>query len=274
MLHMATSTDHTETLILRRKPMNCREVVLYRARYVYDALPGAKNWNHYVELMEFVILVYDFVLTLDMEIERFWKRDTKRLASVLFFVNRYLTLVGNIPLMLFFFCPKLLLRYHNGREAINYYGQILIFLVQWNISVLFVLRMKAIYSGSRRITGFLCVALVAMAVNDVVQLHYADLTPPNAVDPPSAVPQVGAIPTFSNSQGLHFAYLWIGIFVFDLCVFSLTLWKTYYIYRDGYGSGGIGTIIMRDGLMYFGIITLATLANIIAFLRGGVRSRS
>ncbi|KAJ3831828.1 hypothetical protein F5878DRAFT_667148 [Lentinula raphanica] len=239
------------------------------------------NWNHYVELMEFVILVYDFVLTLDMEIERFWKRDTKRLASVLFFVNRYLTLVGNIPLMLFFFCPKLLLRYHNASTLLSISHLARIPLTSVSIctgdnyyEVLFVLRMKAIYSGSRRITGFLCVALVAMAVNDVVQLHYADLTPPNAVDPPSAVPQVGAIPTFSNSQGLHFAYLWIGIFVFDLCVFSLTLWKTYYIYRDGYGSGGIGTIIMRDGLMYFGIITLATLANIIAFLRGGVRSRS
>ncbi|KAJ3755720.1 hypothetical protein EV360DRAFT_72621 [Lentinula raphanica] len=256
---MATSTDHTETLILRRKqqdmymmrylvlslipvlgcclvsyPDRITMTILNQSREDYlreggncDGLLRTENWNHYVELMEFVILVYDFVLTLDMEIERFWKRDTKRLASVLFFVNRYLTLVGNIPLI---------------REAINYYGQILIFLVQWNISVLFVLRMKAIYSGSRRITGFLCVALVAMAVNDVVQLHYADLTPPNAVDPPSAVPQVGAIPTFSNSQ-----------------------W-TYYIYRDGYGSGGIGTIIMRDGLMYFGIITLATLANIIAFL--------
>ncbi|KAJ3827368.1 hypothetical protein F5880DRAFT_1452749, partial [Lentinula raphanica] len=50
-----------------------------------------------------VILVYDYLLTLDIEIERFWKRDTRRIASVLFFINRYLSLVGNIPLVLFFF---------------------------------------------------------------------------------------------------------------------------------------------------------------------------
>ncbi|KAJ3770474.1 hypothetical protein FB446DRAFT_705414 [Lentinula raphanica] len=232
----------------------------------FEQLGSFKNWNHYVELMEFVILVYDYLLTLDMEIERFWKRDTKRLASVLFFVNRYLSLVGNIPLVLFFFWPGPILRYHNAtsflpfrREALDFYAQIVIALVQCNICVLFVLRTNAIYSGSKRITGFLCAILAAVAVNDVVGNHtlfevasfsdrarLSDKTDPDAVDPPSAVSQVGAVPSFSNSQGLHFAYLWIGIFVFDLCVFSLTLWKTYYIYKDGYISGGIGTIVMRD----------------------------
>ncbi|KAJ3725218.1 hypothetical protein C8R42DRAFT_660870, partial [Lentinula raphanica] len=70
------------------------------------------------------------------------------------------------------------------------------------------------------------------------------------------------------------ACLWIGISVFDLCIFSLTLWKTYYTYKDGYMSGGLLTIVMRDGLMYFGIITLASLANIVVFLLGGVQSCS
>ncbi|KAJ3768974.1 hypothetical protein FB446DRAFT_621425, partial [Lentinula raphanica] len=53
-----------------------------------------------------VILVYEYLLTLDIEIQRFWKRDMKRLASVLFFVNRYLSLFGNFPLVLFFFWPE------------------------------------------------------------------------------------------------------------------------------------------------------------------------
>ncbi|KAJ3877263.1 hypothetical protein F5051DRAFT_453202 [Lentinula edodes] len=173
------------------------------------------NWNHYMELIEFVILAYDYLLTFDLEIERFWKRDTKRLAAILFFVNRYLTLLGNVPFVLLFFRPGLILRYSD------------------------------------------------------VQLYLADRTGPAAVDLPSASAQVGTIPSFSDTQGLHLAYLWIGIFVFDLCVFSLTLWKTYCIYKDGYMmSRGIGTVVMRDGLMYFGIITLATLANILAFAFG------
>ncbi|KAJ3841572.1 hypothetical protein F5878DRAFT_609972 [Lentinula raphanica] len=69
------------------------------------------------------------------------------------------------------------------------------------------------------------------------------------------------------------ACLWIGIFVFDLCILCLTLWKTYYTYKDGYMSGGLLTIVMRDGLMYFGIITLASLANIVVFLLGGEFTR-
>ncbi|KAH7874881.1 uncharacterized protein C8R40DRAFT_1265418 [Lentinula edodes] len=240
------------------------------------------NWNHYMELIEFVILAYDYLLTFDLEIERFWKRDTKRLAAILFFVNRYLTLLGNIPFVLLFFRPGLILRYRDsliddrsrlgrftqGREALDLYAQILIYVVQINISILFLLRMHAIYGGSKRIAGFLGVVLMGMMVNNVVQLYLADRTGPAAVDLPSASAQVGTIPSFSDTQGLHLAYLWIGIFVFDLCVFSLTLWKTYCIYKDGYISRGIGTVVMRDGLMYFGIITLATLANILAFALG------
>ncbi|KAJ3785711.1 hypothetical protein GGU10DRAFT_332878 [Lentinula aff. detonsa] len=223
------------------------------------------NWDHYVELIEFVlsvILIYDYLLTFDIEIERFWKRETKRFASILFFINRYMTLLGNIPIVLLFFWPE------PGRGALDLFAQILIFLVQFNISVLFVLRMYAIYSSSRRIVAFLSVVLTAMVVNNVVQLYLADRTGLAAVDPPSAVAQIGSIPSFSNAQGLHLAYLWIGIFAFDFCVFSLTLWKTYYMYKDGYISGGIGTVVMRDGLMYFGIITLANLGNILVFAFG------
>ncbi|KAJ3892294.1 hypothetical protein GG344DRAFT_64696 [Lentinula edodes] len=205
------------------------------------------NWNHYMELIEFVILAYDYLLTFDLEIERFWKRDTKRLAAILFFVNRYLTLLGNVPFVLLFFRPGLILRYSDGREALDLYAQILIYVVQINISILFLLRMHAIYGGSKRIAGFLGVVLIGMMVNNVVQLYLADRTGPAAVDPPSASAQVGTIPSFSDTQS--------GLFV-DWNIYGYMM------------SRGIGTVVMRDGLMYFGIITLATLANILAFAFG------
>ncbi|KAJ3866765.1 hypothetical protein EV359DRAFT_79237 [Lentinula novae-zelandiae] len=189
------------------------------------------NWNHYLELAEFVILAYDYLLTFDLEIERFWKRDTKRLAAILFFVNRYLTLLGNVPFVLLFFRPGLILRYGDdwtscsrspiGVSASGYYSEFF----RYTVSV----------SG----VG----AMATSIESDWTGIDVEDF--------------------------VHLAYLWIGIFVFDLCVFSLTLWKTYCIYKDGYMiSRGIGTVVMRDGLMYFGIITLATLANILAFAFG------
>ncbi|KAJ4498575.1 hypothetical protein C8R41DRAFT_916493 [Lentinula lateritia] len=259
------------------------------------------NWNHYLELIEFVILAYDYLLTFDLEIERFWKRDTKRLAAILFFVNRYLTLLGNVPFVLLFFRPGLILRYgdvrmddpfssvhslidnrwrlwsfYTGvidrREALDLYAQILIYVVQINISILFLLRMHAIYGGSKRIAGFLGVVLIADIKSSPIGVsasgYYSEFLR-YAVSVSVATTIESDWTGIDVEDFVHLAYLWIGIFVFDLCVFSLTLWKTYCIYKDGYMmSRGIGTVVMRDGLMYFGIITLATLANILAFAFG------
>jgi hypothetical protein len=49
------------------------------------------------------LLVYDYFLTLGSEIERFWKGGFDRglnWASFLFFANRYLALLGYIPVTL------------------------------------------------------------------------------------------------------------------------------------------------------------------------------
>lgn len=78
-------------------------------------------------------------------------------------------------------------------------------------------------------------------------------------------------------------YIYTGIFVFDICVVSLTLWKTLKIYKEGHFPGGVGIMILRDGesflsdfsqflkhsqtgLLYFAVITLFTLANMVTYL--------
>ncbi|GAV99982.1 hypothetical protein LENED_001470 [Lentinula edodes] len=71
------------------------------------------NWYHCVEWAQFGIVIYEYLITLDLEVERFWKRKTKGLGSVLFYVNRYLTLLGNIGIIVLFMSPELVLR-HNG----------------------------------------------------------------------------------------------------------------------------------------------------------------
>lgn len=46
-----------------------------------------------------VILCYDYCLTFADEVDRFWNQRGFTWASLLYFINRYLVLLGNIPMM-------------------------------------------------------------------------------------------------------------------------------------------------------------------------------
>lgn len=48
------------------------------------------------------ILYYDYALTLSTEVERFWRRPWS-LVSFGFYLNRYLSLLGHIPVMYEFY---------------------------------------------------------------------------------------------------------------------------------------------------------------------------
>ncbi|KIK64156.1 hypothetical protein GYMLUDRAFT_40417 [Collybiopsis luxurians FD-317 M1] len=229
------------------------------------------NWTHYVGLMQIVILIYDWFLTLDQEVELIWQCPSKtRLPVILFFSNRYLTLLGNIPITVLFFWSKPINSDNPelGSRYFDFYVQTLLALVQLNIFVLFTLRVTALYGGSGWIKLFLFVLGLAVTCNSIVHLALADRQPFVDIKTLSVLNQIGNIPIFTTSQGLDFTFVWVGNFIFDLCVFSLTVWRTIDIYRSTYIQGGIGTVIIRDGLMYFGIITLVTLGNLLVFVLG------
>ncbi|KIK54901.1 hypothetical protein GYMLUDRAFT_249092 [Collybiopsis luxurians FD-317 M1] len=223
------------------------------------------NWERYAWVVQIVILIYDWLITLDREVELFWKHDRKRLPAILFFVNRYLSLLGSIPTSVLYFWPEPVVKQNPqlGGRYLDFYLDIYLVLLQVNLTALFILRVTAIYGGSRRIKIFLTALGLGMFVNSVVQLTLADRAPLTEVRPLSVADRIGNVPVFSLTQGLHFAYLWVGVFVFDLTVFSLTVWKTASTFRDKSTRRGIVTTIMRDGIMYFGIITLTSLANVL-----------
>lgn len=49
------------------------------------------------------LLFYDYCLTLGTEIEYFWKRARVSAVSTLFVLNRYLTLLGQMPIIVEYF---------------------------------------------------------------------------------------------------------------------------------------------------------------------------
>jgi len=46
-----------------------------------------------------VLLVYDYTLTFSMEVERFWLSHQASTTTILYFVNRYVGLVGYLPIL-------------------------------------------------------------------------------------------------------------------------------------------------------------------------------
>ena len=54
-------------------------------------------------VLHLAILLYDFVLTLDGEVELFWKRPRRSWPFVLFLANRYIVVLGNLPAMAYAF---------------------------------------------------------------------------------------------------------------------------------------------------------------------------
>ncbi|KIK64166.1 hypothetical protein GYMLUDRAFT_40425 [Collybiopsis luxurians FD-317 M1] len=162
---------------------------------------------------------------------------------------------------------------HIRGRRFDFYVQTLLALIQLNITVLFILRVTALYGGKGWIKLFFIVLGLGITCNALVHLALADRQPFVDIETLSLWNQIGNIPIFTTSQGIDFTYVWAGNFIFDLCVFSLTVWRTIDMFRNPYYiQGGIGTIIMRDGLMYFGIITLLTLGNLLVFVLGTVIS--
>ncbi|KAJ3895837.1 hypothetical protein GG344DRAFT_61763 [Lentinula edodes] len=70
------------------------------------------NWNHYIQLVESTIVIYDYLLTFDTEVELYWKQRTRfTFATTLFYVNRYFNLLGLIPATLFDFWPEFIVHH-------------------------------------------------------------------------------------------------------------------------------------------------------------------
>ena len=48
-------------------------------------------------MIEAVLLYYDYLLTLSNEVDRLWHRRPHSWASIVFFANRYIALLGHVP---------------------------------------------------------------------------------------------------------------------------------------------------------------------------------
>ncbi|KAF8547723.1 hypothetical protein OG21DRAFT_1526964 [Imleria badia] len=205
------------------------------------------------DLIAFIILFYDYLLTFPAEVHHFWRRPRCNLALVLFFANRYFALCLHIlnVIRIFINVPPDDDKLSSALQTAEQGG---IMLVQLISSAIMAMRVYALYEKSRLILT----TLFIIAVGVVVFGLWAVFLDPSGTG--------GNTSTSYMNPGLalHIAIAWAGQLIFDAVIFLLTVWKSYCIGKMG--DRLLVDILLRDGSMYFAIISCVNAVNIAMLL--------
>ncbi|KAJ8453480.1 hypothetical protein ONZ45_g19699 [Pleurotus djamor] len=202
------------------------------------------------------MLFYDICLTFGEEVEKIWKKKFTP-VTVLWFMNRYLSPLGYIVIIVSFHDPwpkSRCNRYVLYPEALKLFTSLA-------IGIIFVLRLYAIYGRNRLVVGSAGLLLATQLA--VKTWAFTDGT---SLELPA--PLVGCILVGKSPPGERFVYTWIAELVFDSVVFFATLARTIYLYRKARHSKATSLIelIMRDGIIYFAVIFVANLVTVLIFI--------
>ncbi|KAI6104294.1 hypothetical protein F5141DRAFT_180595 [Pisolithus sp. B1] len=230
-----------------------------------------------LSVAQFSLLYYDYTLTLSREVELFWKRPRRSWPFAIFVANRYLTVLGHVPSSLYWFWSPAV--HSNYRPSFNtthrcnplrlYHGA-LIMVVQVVGAIAMIVRVYALYERSRYILAML--VFLAVGAN-AVGFWVVSSIPSSAsvvVPAPAQEPLIGCpdnlsgIETLTRGRSLYLAVAWGGQLLFDVVVFGLTFWRS--VHSRTPGQSNISDVLLRDGSLYFAVMSAANIGNITALL--------
>ncbi|KAG1741298.1 hypothetical protein EDB19DRAFT_2038796, partial [Suillus lakei] len=212
------------------------------------------------------ILIYDHMATLPEEIAFIWRRP-KALSAMLFLLNRYFALLGNICNLVVGFVPI------SDESCSNYtlYRQLAFVLQAVIVCLIMTIRTYALYGGSRRLLAWMTIIMIALAVAASVGSlgRFSGST--------TILPGLGCYETYSAETATRLGLAWLAQLVFELLAFILIMYricKTRGLLRLFLVTRrSIIDIIFQDGVMYFGAMVLINVPNILTFYSGSVTTR-
>ncbi|THH08675.1 hypothetical protein EW145_g2543 [Phellinidium pouzarii] len=177
-------------------------------------------------------------ITFGDEVENIWKKRFS-FATVLWFMNRYLSPLGYIVVIVSFNDPGW------SKSVCNryvLYPEILKIFTSAAIGVIFSLRLYSLYGGSLVMLSTVMVLLLA----ELAVKIWAFTDGTSVALPPGLV---GCILTGKNTSDDRFVFTWIAELVFDFVIFIATLSRAFLIYRRHRHGAAIPLIVimMRDG---------------------------
>ncbi|KAF8799557.1 hypothetical protein BYT27DRAFT_7201441 [Phlegmacium glaucopus] len=221
--------------------------------------PGNIKYSYYVTLVSITILCYDFLLTFPSEVERYWIIGRLNCASCLFYLNRYGVLLAYIPILMESFWVT-----HDPSKLqicrqLKAYHQYISTLIQAVIAAMLIMRIYALYRRNIRILIFFVVIAAALLAVACWAGFGGKSEPLEDV-----LFETGCGVSTSHYRALRMAISWTAQLAFDLLVFGMTLYRILTLPRMTHSN--LLTIFMWDGAMYFGVMTISTLMNILLLL--------
>jgi len=217
----------------------------------------------YLYFFAISILYYDWTLTFDVEISSIWRRP-KSTSAIFFVLNRYLSIIGNVFVIIFDFDAVSL----QSCKQFGLFHQLLLLANQVFVCMLLTLRTWALYGRNIRILLFMLgcgASLLGVASWSLVgqQSTFPTIT-------------AGCHMALSDKTGIHIAVAWEALFVYDSLVVALTLLKTYNARSQHNFTSmrriNIMSLVLRDGAIYYAAMAMANLANLLTFYLADVCS--
>ncbi|KIK61901.1 hypothetical protein GYMLUDRAFT_42322 [Collybiopsis luxurians FD-317 M1] len=203
-------------------------------------------------------MYWDHLLTLADEVQYLWKRPV-RASTVLFFLNRYLAVLGNIVVTVSLLSTDLP---ESSCQLFYIFHQFLLVVMQIIIGLLLTIRIYALYHRNKRVlTALLFIAAILTALA-ILSMFFRQSSQ-------SKKSSVGCRTELTFISSVQIAAAWEALFLYDSTLFAMTLYRAYktrhelHILRELRIS--LLVILLRDGSLYFGIMAFANALNIATF---------
>ncbi|KAJ7624909.1 hypothetical protein FB45DRAFT_924514, partial [Roridomyces roridus] len=214
----------------------------------------------------FTLVVYDYLLTIDDEIDRFWRHGGFfTFGTALFILNRYMTLLGTVPIVAEFTLTTTNPMNFQVRvlcSDLHQYHQYFAVASQLLVAVMLVTRTYALYQRNNKVLAFMVFVTVAALAFSLVML----LTGPDDTSTLSDHLKALHCPVVTGqATNIGTGAAWSGMLAFDIMIFALTVYKAL---RCG-SRAGLFAVLLRDGSIYFAVMIVCNVGNIASYLVGG-----
>ncbi|KAG2142891.1 uncharacterized protein EDB93DRAFT_1252155 [Suillus bovinus] len=199
------------------------------------------------------------------EITFIWCRP-KALSAVLFLVNRYVALLGNVYMLSVYLLPisdeRFQFWFFNVLFSQQKYSclvsrDLLFFFQQIFVCLILTLRTYALYFRSKRLLAWMVIIVFALGGVTAGTFRFRS----------SNMPGFNCLESYSEEIAVSPGLGWVTLLVYELLIFVLTVCRIWKIrgLSLAISRRNILGIIFQDGIVYFAVMTLINLFNILTY---------